>query len=481
MPRPQFYSTFHGQESIHHWCQEFYQHAADSGRFFRTSDGFLLFIDQSAGPRRIMNVTDFFGTIPSLVDVVRPTEDGQALPAMLQYPHTMTLFGSEAKLRLPLVENVVREPVVVWAGGSYVLVETPGYDPTAKVYLFCAPEAPVIKARTSTTALEQVFSGVPFQNEGYRANVMAWLLSAVVLDKRLAVPMLTVTGNDRGVGKSSLVQASGIILTGELQSAVQYRGGELEKQVSARFIENGRFIALDNVVVQGGGTFKNERLARLLTDGWSKRVRILGQSRSVAQQGVLFSLTANDAKLDPDLATRSLMVNLYREIPQPMRPFCVEEAFALRAEAYGELLGLAMQPVDQIKQAIEPLFRFRHWLDFCVPRICPKFGQLALQQAQELDDRVQDLFSYGADNQNDPFTAESLYKGIRGDYERFPGLSDYIGTGRGEHGKRIKLAKYIAREVGTSLYVSPELQLELKLARPSTRKEPAEYIFRKTQ
>jgi hypothetical protein len=111
-----------------------------------------------------------------------------------------------------------------------------------------------------------MLSGVPFLSEAHRNNVIAWLVGGMTLND-VNPPMITVTGNDRGVGKSSLVQACGYILTGQNQNAIRSSGEEFEKQLGAKFASEERFIMLDNITTGGNRSYKNAKLSSLLTEG----------------------------------------------------------------------------------------------------------------------------------------------------------------------------------------------------------------------
>ena len=400
-------------------------------------------------------------------------------PSMPDSRDGQALYHSDACSALPKIDAVVREPVVARSGDKYVLVDEPGYDERTRIYYNVTEDSTIIEPREGTHYLEKCLSGVPFQDLAYRNNILAWLLGAIVIDPKLdGVPMLTVTGNDRGVGKSSLVRACGYILTGAHQSPIQYRGGEMEKNISARFLEHNRFIALDNVTTSAGQAFSNSRLSSLLTDGWSKKVRILGQSRSVAQSGVLFALTMNDCILDADLSTRALAVALYKEKSGPMIPYCVNEALEHRAEIYGELLTLAMQDIPHAEVENDRAFRFRAWLNFVQPRIAPRFGSLALRQAEDFDDRIQDLFGWGIDHVDEPFSASELMSKMRQHPDNFPGLSAFILASKSQRGRLTKLGCFLSNNVGRKHLVPPNATYTLVVHKERTEETGVQYVFK---
>lgn len=481
--RPVFLANL-GESEVTEWCGMFFDAVSQSDRLYRGADGSLTMIDQVVGPRRILSPVEFYGSIPNYVDVHRRIEDrdgnGREVPTIMRRDQTDILYNSDEAIRLKQIKAVVKEPVVVNCLEKPRVISKPGYDREAQIYYHVpAGEAPIEVLHT-TEHLERCFSAVPFEHVEYRNNIFAWLLSSVCMDKRLDAPLLTVTGNDRGVGKSTLVQACGSVLTGELPAPIQPRGAEFEKQVGSRFAEHQRFILMDNIVTQGNASFKNANLARMLTQGWSKKVRILGQSRSVQQTGVLLALTMNDCKLDADLATRSLPVRLYRERPAPQVPFCRDYADKYRREIYGELLGLALtQGAARSETEVSPHFRFRAWLEFVGPRIEAAFGKLGLKQAEQLDDRLQELYAWGVDHVQEPFSANELLTKLRASEDRYPDLIMHIRTGSGDRGQKHKLAAFLKNAVGGTMQMQPDLFISLRIVETNPR-EGNKYVFKET-
>ena len=473
---PKFWADVHSCETVEAYCREFYSHARRSGRLYVDSEGNLMVVDVRQGPRRVLSVDEFGSLVPSIVDVRKKGEKGKDYPTLLPRQEYAAIFASRERYTLPAVRSVVFEPVVVPERGSYRCIDRPGYDEPSGVFYWRRDGDSPIRMREGVDHLSRCFSGVPFQAEGDRSNVIAWLLGSIVLDPRMSSPMLVVTGNDRGVGKSSLVQAAGVILTGSIQSPVQPSGGEFIKQVSARFLENGRFLPLDNVVTSQGQAFRSPNLARLLTEGWSKRVRVLGQSRSVAQSGVLFALTINSCSLDTDLATRSLMVRLYKEKPSPMIPYCLEYAFDHREEIYGELLWLASQEPTSDAENVHREFRFRTWLRFVWPRVTSFYAPLSISEAQQFDSRVQELIAYAEDHVGKPFTAHDLYKHILSRAQEFEGLCEFVFSARGERGHIRRLGSYLSNQVGETLSFEPGQSFRLLEAESSAR-EGKKFVF----
>lgn len=484
MERPTFYAGVAQYDSCQEYSRQFYAHLAQVGEVFRRKDGSITFIDEASGPRRIISLDEFRAMAGSVLDIRRPVGGGRRandISSILDHSEAVHLFGSPERVVLPVLEYVLHEPAIITLNGRPHLIDQPGYHPEARSYYWRRAGQARIEPRDSTTHLERCLSGVPFLNEEYRNNVIAWLVGAMTLDD-INTPMMTVSGNDRGVGKSSLVQACGYILTGMNQNAIRSSGEEFEKQLGAKFAAEERFVMLDNITTSGNRSYKNAKLASLLTEGRSKQVRRLGQSRNISQTGVLFALTANDCKLDQDLATRSLMISLYKEVPGPMRPYVLSYAKEHREEIYGELLGLALRRNSewQINKAYETC-RFVDWIDYVVPIVQPVFGDLAVKEAEDLDDRIQDLFGWGTDRVGKVFTLDELYTEIVGAGDGgggLPGLWTSLMVAKSERARRIKLGRFLSSMADKSQLVAPDLRIILRLDSEDPTTHVKSYVFR---
>lgn len=454
------------------WASRFFAAAAASGRVFRTSDENLLVVPDGAGPKRIYSPDQFDGVLCEIINVVqalRDDDDGEQrmVTANLSRPELMKLFFSEQKRALPLVSAIVHEPVVVPSGnGSYVVTQ-PGYNPGNGVYYYVPPgEVPVIPV-PGTDALAMCFSAVPFENATYRANLIAWLLGGVCLDPTLDPPLLVVSGNQQGIGKSSVVQAAGTIVTGTMPSPISPQGGEFAKQVSAQFLENSRFLFLDNIVIRGGGSYDNTQLSTLLTQGFSKKMRILGHSRSVSASGILVAASLNDAKLSVDLATRSLAVKLCSWQPKLHVPYCKHYAADNRRRLYGELLWLALQSRDDDATDERYIgFRFRRWLNFVRPRIEKHFGPLAVTESCTLDEITQELYHFGLDWADQPFSVGDFLTRLSTKMSQFPALAQKRASIPSERGAQTAFGQLLSGRENQALSldgsVTVTLQVETK-------------------
>jgi len=313
-------------ESRRDWATRFFEAAATTHRLFRREGGGLIHIGPN-GPKILLDHQSFYGVAHSVVEVQQVKSignDEKDVSALLGPLEVSVLFESSAQALLPTLRSVVHDPVVVPGATGNRAIE-PGYDPESRLYYYRTPLSVEIKPREGVEHLKACFSAVPFAEEGFRNNLIGWLLGAVYYDHLMDSPFLVVDGNQQGVGKTSCVHAAGRIVTGGQVQAVSGRGSEFEKQLSTNFLDPSpaaRIFFLDNITTSQGRSFDSSALASLLTQGTSKRVRILGHSRAVTASGTLFAASLNDAKLSQDLSDRSLPVRLYRDVNCPQHPYC---------------------------------------------------------------------------------------------------------------------------------------------------------------
>jgi len=484
MPRPQFRRGL--LEPKNEFARRFFGHVAPTLRLFRGVSGGLTFLHPQEGPQPVNTVESLFGKIPDLVDVVetRPARGQmpeQDVDSALSWDEVRWIYASENMDMLPVLTAAVLEPVVIPKADGSLALSKVGYNPGSGIYYHVpAPRKP-LEPSESLVHLTTCFSGVPFADEGWRNNILAWLLSAVVYDPLLESPLLSIDGNNRGIGKSSLAQALGVILTGSAPAPLDAsRGDELTKGIGTRFAEGQRFLFIDNLSLTDGKSYRNERLASLLTSGHSKRVRQLGFSRSVSQTGVLVVITFNSGKLDTDLATRALTSKLYSEVSKPMVPYCLHYAMQHRAEIYSELLGLALRgpPITPIDKY--PNFRYRRFLAFTAPRIEKHFGNLSISEISVLDDLAQEVFSWGLDHVGEVFGASEFLRAVTHAGQglpRYPALSEKFLNIISERGRLVSAGRFLSAHSGHTEFQEPGKGILLSVVKEATKDSGASYRF----
>lgn len=456
---------------------------------FRTEVGTLTYMNPLSGPQPVNGEGAFFGRCADLVNVVGSRQRGREVvdgPDFLTREEAQCLYHSSHIDELPLLRATVLEPVVLpKADGTFYLSKA-GYNPEAGVFYFLpAPKQP-IEPSESLEHLTTLLSGLPFEAPAYRNNVLAYLLGAVCMDPLMDPPFLSITANQRGVGKSSLAQAIGYVLTGSIPSPIDStRGEEMSKQIGTKFAEGNRLIFLDNISTDAGRAFHSDKLAALLTSGYSKTVRQLGYSRSIGQSGVLFVATFNDARMDSDLATRALAVKLYADVSRPQTPYVRDYATKHRRAIYAELLGLALRGPTFEPTDAYPHFRFRRWLSFVMPRITRHFGDLAISTVSILEDLSQELFSWGSDNIGKEFTAADFLREVThtsgGGLPKWPSLHDRFLNILSERGRLASVSCFLKAHTGESVMLQPDQGALLERTKEATHTAGAVYCFKEVQ
>jgi hypothetical protein len=269
------------------------------------------------------------------------------------------------------------------------------------------------------------------------------------------------------------------ILTGIFPQHVNPKSEEFDKQISTRFAAGERFISFDNIVTGTGKAYRNPNISRLLTQGYEKSARILGHSKTVSQTGVLFALTANDCKLDPDLLTRSLPIKLYSERSTPMTPFCYNYSADHRREIYGELLSLIMESHTPIPNDFHPQYRFRKWLSLVYPVVKAHFGEMAIAEVEELDGAVVDLFSWGNDQDDDfTFSTQDLLNQASCQPDMLNGLHDVYSSTTSKRARSTKMARFLHDHCNRPVNLSG-ITMTMVVAQAATKHEPPRFAFKR--
>ena len=408
-PKPEFSLDYEGnQERRHRWIERFFR-GLPQERLLLSSDDTLWYCPRWGNPRPVETLDEFQGISPELYHYYKEIKGDRVFSDLPRNEARLIFHSREAKTVLPRFRFLLTEPAVALDPSGQPYLIDRGFDSNTGIFYCPSAEAHLLEPRPGVEHLTRCFSGLRFEEPTYRANLMAWLLGALVLDPSIEAPLVVISGNQANIGKSKTMEAAGILLTGAVQTPISYKGDEFGKQLSARFSMGQRFIVLDNVTTRGGEAYSNQLLAQFLTQGWSKSVRILGYSREVTQKGVLFAITANSCRLDNDLATRALSVKLWSsEAPYPIVPYILEYVEKYRREIYGELLNLALTPANEGTSDTFTAFRYQKWLEFVRPRIEPHFGPLAILQSSDLNEAVQSFYTWIADGSNGEFTTADL-------------------------------------------------------------------------
>ncbi|MFG2984942.1 hypothetical protein ACGFYQ_27410 [Streptomyces sp. NPDC048258] len=223
---------------------------------------------------------------------------------------------------LKRLKNVVTTPVLLPDG---TLLTTPGYHEGSGLYLSPTVAIPPVPERPNADEvcaakrllLEVVLADFEFVMRSDKANYLAYLFTPLLRAYAGGiVPLITITANNPGCGKSHLARLPGMLFgIGEIQWPTN-DSSELRKAITAAFTsETAPIFLFDNI--DDGTVIRSGVLARLITDfHWSDR--ILGYTKAVAfENNRTWVMTGNNLMLAGDNQRRTVPVRLGCSHPHP--------------------------------------------------------------------------------------------------------------------------------------------------------------------
>jgi hypothetical protein len=153
----------------------------------------------------------------------------------------------------------------------------------------------------------------------FETGAFAVALSAMMcIDDRHnlpAVPMHCISAPSQACGKTRLVQAISMLVTGTHPTIVTYDGvDEFAKHLPVLLAKGDHAVCIDNIIMP----LNNAKLAALLTQEFSFSNRILGRSEDVTLENVsvLFATGVN-LQLSGDMPSRYLMIRIEPDTERP--------------------------------------------------------------------------------------------------------------------------------------------------------------------
>jgi hypothetical protein len=266
---------------------------------------------EGSRPIRILSPTKIRVLLSSLVKFVSSDGKMRQIPRVL--PTAISEWGEYEGFR-ELV-SVLEYPALI-RGNK--IVREPGYYPESGTLLVrrnrCYPEMhPNPTAHEATIAAQELlddFRDFPFETDIDRAAFLAYCLTVVCRDAVTGqVPGFIFTANDQGAGKTNLAIAPWLFCSGKAPGVfggLPRSAEELDKRILAAIHGGQRGLIFDNVTHRIGG----EALAVLLTSA-AYQGRILGSTQTVTvKNNWVVAITANNAAVDTDQATRSVFIRL---------------------------------------------------------------------------------------------------------------------------------------------------------------------------
>jgi hypothetical protein len=266
---------------------------------------------------------------------------------------------------LPCICHYARRPV---CDANFNLCG-PGWHPEQGILVHGPDVTPATSApnvEPGTRALDrlpprtqELFQEFCFRSDADLANALALLLTGFLVNHFVddPHPVGIIDGNQRGLGKTLLIQAFGRVLDGVEPPRIPLVGDEeLEKKLCAHLREaRSTIIFFDNV---------RNRIESALLEGNALSpllcFRILGQSATISRPNAfLWVVTSNLTAGTEDFINRGLPIRLYHEGDPKKRHFSgspLEYATSHRLEILGELAGM----VQRWRQQGMPLGAKKH-------------------------------------------------------------------------------------------------------------------------
>lgn len=260
----------------------------------------------------------------------RPKKDEDAEPGapmkatMKRDVASVLLASDDFRTHLPELKKIIPVRLPAWGktteeGFRTVRILPYGYDAETQIYtcftgIDYAMDWPVEDA---VSYLRKLLKDFPFAEVGrslaVQVSAMLTTYCQLLFAPRDRWPMIFFNANTPGSGKSRLAELSIYPIYGSADPLSYTEGDEFEKKLDTQALTLLSYTFLDDV----SGLVKSNALNRWLTSPtWAGRIMHSQRKFTILNQ-TLTLLSANQATLSPDLARRSLMVDLWSaELPE---------------------------------------------------------------------------------------------------------------------------------------------------------------------
>jgi putative DNA primase/helicase len=269
----------------------------------------------------------------------------------------------------PHLQAVARHPVLFPDGRR---IDAPGYDPDSGLFLDIEGEWPPIQERPSQDdavrareTIEHLLRFYPFAGDVDRAVALSLLTTAVMRPALDLAPGHALDAPVRGAGKSMMIDAAAILVTGAKASVLEHSKDqpEMVKRLDAALLAGDPLIAIDNIE----GNLEGAALCQTISQG-TRRIRPLGGSKMVdVPCTALITFTGNNLTLKGDITRRVLTCRLMPDTERPELRVIPQDLHAEVRERRGELVA-ALQTIVKAYIAagcpdlgLPPYGGFRTW------------------------------------------------------------------------------------------------------------------------
>jgi hypothetical protein len=231
------------------------------------------------------------------------------------------------------------------------------------------------RAILAYSALTELYSDFPWRTKAHKALAVGITLSAGLRRSMDVSPMMLVSANTKGVGKTKLIQTALASVYGRTPplSALPSRDEELKKVLDSLVHTDADIFVADNVASRIGGAVLDGFLTSPLHS-----YRPLGSTNQlIAPNRVLVCATGNNSQIGGDSDRRSILVRLVsdEEKPEQRRGFkyrdLVGEARNRHSQTWIYIIEIlrafrecaTAQELEHIEQNAKPLGSYEQWCD----------------------------------------------------------------------------------------------------------------------
>lgn len=280
-----------------------------------------------------------------------------------------TILAAPDEGSWPYLRAIARHPVLLQNGRR---LERCGYDAASGLLIDAPGDWPPLPGRPTRDGavearqrIEALLRFYPFVSDADRAVALSLLLTAVARPVLPAVPAHAVDAPAPGTGKSLLIDAAAIVVTGAKAAVMDFGkdATEADKRLDGMLLAGDALIAIDNIEAPVEGA----TLCQTLTQT-TRRVRPLGASTMTTVPCVaLITMNGNNLTLRGDIVRRVLVCRLdaacerpeMRAIPQDL----LAEVHTGRGDIVRDLQTIMAAHIraGRPDQALSPLGSFREW------------------------------------------------------------------------------------------------------------------------
>ncbi|MGI3902536.1 MAG: hypothetical protein ACRYGP_16590 [Janthinobacterium lividum] len=298
--------------------------------------------------------------------------DGRAEDYVVTNPPTWlvkTLQQRTGAFRFPVLTAVINAPTLRPDG---TLLATPGYDsatglfydPRGVRFPTIPPRPTKADADRALADLGDLISGFPFDGPADYAVALSAILTACVRQAIRSAPMHAFSAPVAGSGKTKLVDIASVVATGREAGVIAQAPdeAEMEKRLSALFLQGAGTVAVDNCSFPVDGNF----LCACLTQA-TVSIRPLGTSTQVTvPTNAFITATGNNLVIAGDMTRRTLVAHLDPRVERPeLREFAFEPVAQAKADRVRYVTAaltilLAFKAAGSPRQS-NPLGSFEDW------------------------------------------------------------------------------------------------------------------------